>query len=134
MIPLRHLISPEALRRYDDDGEPVYTTHERVLMALRWFDWCTAERLCEAVGIDINEPAQYQERQKYSSALAYWHKRGRVEKRHDRGVVEYRLLPVRRWGDAVQCVRCPADRVPGRTMCQRHLDWEREYKQRRRAA
>jgi hypothetical protein len=32
-----------------------------------------------------------------------------------------------------ECVRCKQDAVSGKTMCQRHLDWERDYKARMRA-
>lgn len=133
MIRARELVSAEALRRYDDNGDPVYSTHERVLLALRWFGWTTAERLYDALEIDP-APHFYDERQKTSSALAYWVKRARVERRHDGRVVEYRLIHPSRWGEAVQCARCSTDRVAGKTMCQRHLDWERDYKARRRAA
>jgi hypothetical protein len=32
-----------------------------------------------------------------------------------------------------ECVRCKADARADATMCQRHLDWERDYKARKRA-
>jgi hypothetical protein len=32
-----------------------------------------------------------------------------------------------------ECVRCKADAKADATMCQRHLDWERDYKARKRA-
>lgn len=133
MIPARELVSAEALRRYDEDGEPVYSTHERVLLTLRWFGWVTAERLYEALDIDPS-PHFYDERQKHSVAIRYWIKRGRVEQRHDRGLVEYRLIHPSKWGDPPQCMRCPSTPVEGKTMCQRHLDYERDYKAKRRAA
>lgn len=134
MIQAHELVSAEALRRYDDSGDPVYTTYERVLLTLRWFDWCSAERLCEALGLDLDEPRVWPERHLYALALAYWVKRGRVEKRYDRTVVEYRLLAPSRWVTQTVCTRCPLAVVPGKTMCQQHLDYERDYKRRRRAA
>lgn len=138
MIAASQLVGSAALTRYDDHGDPVYSTHERVLLTLRWFGWASAERLYEALDLDDNwhnKRSLYQERQKISSALAYWVKRGRIETRplRDR-LLEYRLIPPSQWGDAVSCSRCSEHRVTGKTMCQRHLDWERNYKAKRRAA
>lgn len=129
MISPRELIGAAALMRYDDDGEPVYTTHERVLLALRWFGWCSLERLYESLDAD-----DYGDRQRLYKAAEYWVKRGRVVRRHDVSLLEYRLLAPSQWERGTACVRCPAMRVDGRTMCQRHLDWERDYKAQRRAA
>lgn len=131
MISASELVSSEALRRYDDNGDPVYTTYERVLLALRWFGWCTAERVYEALDVDEDD---WHERQNHSKALQYWVKRGRIEKRRDGDVVEYRLIPPRQWQTQTECARCSSPVVSGKTMCQRHLDWERDYKARRRAA
>lgn len=128
MIAARELVSAEALSRYDDNGDPVYTTYERVLLTLRWFGWCTADDVFNALDLDRTE------HQNYSGAIRYWVKRGRVESRRDVDVVEYRLLRPSQWQAAITCTRCPSVRVDGRTMCQRHLDWEREYKARQRAA
>lgn len=143
MIRASELVGVEATRRYDDNGDPVYSTHEQVLLALRWFGWCTAERIYEALGIEGEHgygtelwKQMYAEHQKYSKAIAYWVKRGRVEQRRQFGVVEYRLVHPSRWNEveAVECTRCPQPRVEGKTMCQKHLDWERDYKAKRRAA
>ena len=131
MIPARELLSAEALKRYDDNGDPVYSTYERVLLALRWFGWASAERVYEALEIDA---APVEQRQLYSKAIQYWVKRGRVEVRHDFELVEYRLIHPRQWQEQTACTRCPSPTVEGKTMCQRHLDWEREYNVRRRAA
>ncbi len=124
VIPARELVSAEALRRYDDNGEPMYSTYERVLLCLRWFDWCSAERMYDALDVE-----DYETRQLYDKALRYWIKRGRVARNGD----AYKLLRPAQWGEATECARCPAPRVEDKTMCQRHLDWEREYKQRKRA-
>ena len=93
MIAARHLVSSEALRRYDDTGDPVYTTAERIVLALRWFDWVSADelRLVLDVGDDIDA-------QRYKVALGRLVKRGIVEARgngkHGNADVrrEYRLV------------------------------------------
>jgi hypothetical protein len=131
VIPARELVGAEALRRYDDNGDPVYTTYERVLLAMRWFGWCTAERVYEALEVEDDD---WTARQNHSKAIQYWVKRGRVAKRHDHDVVEYRLIHPSQWQALAVCTRCSSAVVDGKTMCQRHLDWEREYKARRRAA
>jgi len=133
MIQASELVSSDALRRYDDNGDPIYSTHEQVLLTLRWFGWVTAERVCEALGLDLNAPLLYPERSRYSKALHYWVKRGRVEQRHDFDVVEYKLIHPSQWPvEQTCCSRCSAAVVAGKTMCQRHLDWERDYKRRSR--
>jgi hypothetical protein len=40
----------------------------------------------------------------------------------------------RRREQGVKCARCASLRVDGRTLCQRHLEWERERGAKRRAA
>lgn len=133
MIHARELLSFDALSRYDDNGDPVYSTYERVLLALRWFGWCTADDLFGA--LDLDDPSQtWRERGAYSKAIQYWVKRGRVEQRGERELSEYRLIHPKQWHEQTVCTRCPTEVVDGRTMCQRHLDWEREYKVRRRAS
>ncbi len=88
MIPLRSLISPVALTRYDEHGEPLYTRPERVLLSLRRHGWVTAIALYDDIDATLDE------RQLYSAALATLVKKGRVEVRVDHGLREYRLAPV----------------------------------------
>jgi hypothetical protein len=75
VIPARELVSAEAFRRYDDDGEPVYTPTERVLMALRWFGWVSADDLW--VALDMPE-AGTRDRNKHAVTLCQLVKKGRV--------------------------------------------------------
>ena len=95
MIPARHLISAEALRRCDDTGEPIYTTAERIVLALRWFDWVSAAGLREVLDLD---DADEVDARRYSIALGRLVKRGIVEARgngkHGNADVrrEYRLV------------------------------------------
>jgi hypothetical protein len=75
MIRASELISAEALRRYDDNGEPVYTTTERILLTLRWFGWISSEGLREALGLlDADEDT----RTRFKNALGRLVKRGIV--------------------------------------------------------
>lgn len=78
MIPASELVSAEALRRYDDSGDPVYTTAERIVLTLRWWDWAAAAQVREALGLDNADEI---DRQRYKVALGRLVKRGIVEAR-----------------------------------------------------
>lgn len=125
MIRLSELLSAEALRRYDDDGEPVYTTGERVLITLRWFDWASSERVIEALGLDL---ADRFERARYLHSLLYFVERGRVETRNHLGTVEFRLLVTAKRMPVTKCRRCTQPPMPGFVLCAKHLEWQRENK------
>lgn len=117
MIPLRELVSSEAARRYDDNGDPMYTPAERILMALRWFDWCDQASLMDAIGVERDD------RNRYSSALSRLVKRGHLERRGR----EYRLTGGRavRHTPApppLECATCDGEPVEGRKICQVCID------------
>jgi hypothetical protein len=147
VIAIRELVSAEALRRYDDSGEPLYTTTERVLLTLRWFDWATAATLRTALGLD---DADEVDKARYTRALHDLVKQGRVEKRGILGWHEYRLAPQQpalyvpvppvrtypppREKPEVECRKCRCERVPGRVLCERHLQWDKSRARRNRMA
>lgn len=114
MIAPRELVSVEALRRYDDNGEPVYTTTERILLALRWWDWVTATDLFDALEIDRSD---HRTRWTYSMSLRRLTDRGRVECRDDRF---YRLASVQpdvKQAKEPTCANCANPPEPGRSRC-----------------
>jgi hypothetical protein len=144
----RELVSSEALRRYDDNGDPVYSPIERVLLALRWFDWASSARIMEALEL---EAADLKERERYVTALSRLVTRGRVERRGaSLSWFEYRLAakqpvirersePAWRLGREERqqlglCLRCDSLPVPGRRQCQHHLDLQSGTNRRRRAS
>jgi hypothetical protein len=143
----RELISSEALRRYDDNGDPVYSPIERILLALRWFDWATPERIVEALDL---EDVGWKERERYASALSRLVARKRLDRRGTHMRYEYRLAarqPVIRevveksWRlgrkERVQlglCLRCDSSPAPGKKQCQAHLDMQTAANRKRRAA
>lgn len=131
MIPISELISVEALRRYDDDGEPVYTTRERLLLALRWFGWVSSADLSDA--LDIGEGVYLPMRQRYQTALQGLLADGLVMQRGERGAHEYRLAAYRQ-DKADTCRRCSSAPSPGHVLCPRHVEWQRSNKRIRRAA
>lgn len=135
MIPIAELVSVEALRRYDDTGEPAYTCFERVLITLRWFDWATCGTIIDALGVDVDDRL---ERQRYESALRYWFRHGRIARRPRLNdwpaVFEYRLLAPSEWTDVESCRRCSRPRAIGSVLCDVHKAWQRENKRARRAA
>lgn len=125
MIHARELVSQEALRRYDDDGDPVYTTGERLLLTMRWFDWCTAEQITEALGLD--EPA---EMNRFQNALQYWSHIGRIERRG----CEYRLVHPKQWPAQIETCKhsaCKRPRAGTRVLCEHHLEIARSYRKRK---
>lgn len=147
MRDARELITSEALRRYDDNGDPVYSPIERILLALRWFDWASTDRIIEALDL---EDAGWRERERYATALSRLTSRRRLDRRGTHMNYEYRLAtkqpvireyaePQHRLGrDERQllglCLRCDSERMPGKQQCQVHLDAQRAANQRRRAS
>jgi hypothetical protein len=125
VIQVRELLSADAMRRYDDNGEPAYTSYERVLLCLRWFDWASTERMFEALGM---ESSTGDERDSYWSALNYYVKAGKIEKRTNYGVKEYRLVAPSKRVAVTVCRRCSSEVVPGYVLCDRHLEWQRKNK------
>lgn len=92
MIPIRELVTAESLRRYDDDGEPVYSPLERIVIVLRWWDWIDTLQLREVLGMDGMSP---HERNRYESAISRAIKSGRIEKRTERDVRKHSISYVR---------------------------------------
>lgn len=94
MLRQSQLVSAAALSRYDDSGDPVYTTAERIVLALRWFGWISADGLRDALEI---ADADDVEKKRYVQSIARLVKRGVVEERgatlgkRGRGEREYRL-------------------------------------------
>ena len=76
MLKQTDLISAEALRRYDDNGEPMYSTAERIVLALRWFGWVSMFGLADALGM---EDMNALERKRFQTALWRLVKRGVVQ-------------------------------------------------------
>jgi hypothetical protein len=109
MIRLDKLI-PDAVRRYDEDGEPLYTRPELVLKVLNRRGESTATDILD----DLN--ASDRERFLYSASLASLVKQGRVAIRFDQ---KLRLYSVR---DVSARSRCGCD-LAGR--CERHAEINR---------
>lgn len=147
MMAISELVSSEALRRYDDNGDPVYSPIERLLLALRWFDWASSERIFESLDLDT---ADLKGRDKYRQALCRLVARQRVERRETFGLLEYRLARVQpRIAERTEsiwrlsreererlglCLRCDNDPVPGKKQCQLHLDKQKAANVKRRSA
>lgn len=152
MIPARSLVSAEALRRYDDNGDPVYSPSERILLVLRWYDWISTSDLYER--LELND----RDRGRHQKALERLIASGRVECREVReSYATYvatgryvRLAAVRREPDPEPeptvrlsrdervriglCRRCDSMPVPGHKECAKHLEANRQAQRRRRAA
>lgn len=77
MIPVHELVTAESLRRYDDDGEPVYSPLERIVLILRWWDWIDTLQFRDVLGMDGMSPL---ERNRYESAISRAIKSGRIER------------------------------------------------------
>lgn len=73
MVAAESLLSPGALRRWSQ-GEHL-SCRERILLALRWFDWASASELYDALDV-----VDQRERNLFSSALSWMLKRGQVER------------------------------------------------------
>jgi hypothetical protein len=141
MLSPADLISPAALTRYDSSGEPEYTPSERILLALRWFDWASSSRIFEALDL---EDIPRELRKTYAKALSRLVESGRVEVRGQVILYEYRLArkqpaPTQRGMTrderihAGTCLRCSRDAAPDRLQCQAHLDAQ-AVRNRRRSA
>lgn len=93
-VALEKLIGGASLRRYDEEGNPVYTPSEELLMRMRWFDWVDKRDLLDALGLDGCGITLFN---RYSQALWRLVEAGRVERRKTvtcmrRGeIYEYRL-------------------------------------------
>ncbi len=79
MIPAHKLIPSQSLRRYDEDGEPLYTATERVLLAMRRFDydWVEATDVFDAMELYTR---QHNGRNACDRALSRLVENGRVER------------------------------------------------------
>lgn len=134
MLSLSTLLGPIAPYRYDDEGEPAYTSPERVLRVLRRFDWATFE--------EIQIALESMTARDLSTALSRLVKQGKVQRRRlARCTNLFRLDPTAfaprrapRVADLKRCgrTRCPRMAVDGRSSCQHHLDTSRELSARTR--
>lgn len=151
MISASHLISPIALRRYDDTGSPIYTPTEQLLLALRWFDWIEPAELYDVVGCDRGRAGDG----RHAKGLERLVKSGRVERRvvsylnvrkEPRTAIYVRLAkvqptmppdrepeyrPSREERMALGlCRRCDNEPEPGHSECAEHRRLNREAKMR----
>lgn len=91
MIAASALLDPCSLRQYEREGHDALSTGERILLALRWFDWITGDGLYDAMGC-----VDQHDRNRHASALLRLRKLGRVEMRGTGWRREYRLRVKRR--------------------------------------
>ena len=54
MLSLSILLPATALTRYDDHGEPLLRTSERLLVAMRRLGWVTRSEINEALGLEYD--------------------------------------------------------------------------------
>ena len=132
MLALAQLLSPMALMRYDDHGDPAYTARERLLIAMRRMDWATSSEIFDATPGEMSGPRHVNEHQALHRLVVA----GVVRSRGDYGCREYKLVLAAFCvlAETRQCcrTRCPRMAVAGRAQCQHHLDYAREWERSRR--
>ncbi len=99
MKRLAELLPVAALTRYDENGDPLYTRPERVLVELNKHGWTFAVDLLDALEIPDDE------RDLYSAALSALVQQKRVEVRRDHGWRMYRIAEVQPQRRACACDR-----------------------------
>lgn len=149
MMTARQLLGFDATRKYDDDGNPDYNMRQRILLALRFFDWATNEEISDYLGFELR--AGDVDSQNYHQHMCRLVKLGHVKRRGHKGASEYQLAlrvkpapMVKRGGDLggrkprvitpTTCRKCRAPRADGRQLCVNHLEWDRLRNQENRRA
>lgn len=131
MIQLELLLPPTATFRYDDTGEPAYSTWERLLMTMRWLEWPTIGEIYDAMCADDSET-----RADVAAGIRYFVRKGKIAQRGAQRHQEYMLIasafPKRATGP--RCARCCSAAAPGKASCQRHLDYDAGRNRKARAA
>ena len=125
MLSLSDVLPASALTRYDDHGEPAYTTYERLLIAMRRMAWSTRDEIFDAM-----EAHETEDRRLLRCAIAWFVRDGKIESRGVGYSREFRLCAaafVRRV-DVAKCKRCQLPATPGMALCAFHRDWQNEYK------